>query len=173
MECGGPAPLWPVLINTQLRIKRFCLAKRFRASETLANVGQSAARPAHSKLGAHFPPVSLDRAVRRPGAALACAHQHSTANQAILPGEAISGQRDFGERGPKRCQASALQIRRTFPAGDFRPWSGGGPAGPAPLWPVLINTQLRIKRFCLRSDFAPGRLSRTWAKALSGQRTPN
>src|SRR6266542_3011611 len=167
MECGGPAPLWPVLINTQLRIKRFCLAKRFRASETLANVGQSAARPAHSKLGAHFPPASLDSGVRRPGAALACAYQHSTANQAILPGEAISGQRDFGERGPKRCQASALQIRRTFPVGDFRPCSA---AARRRFGLCLSTLNCESSDLAWRSDFGPARLWRTWAKALPGQR---
>src|SRR6266511_147151 len=121
MECGGPAPLWPVLINTQLRIKRSCLAKRFRASETLANVGQSAARPAHSKLGAHFPPASLDRGVRRPGAALACAYQHSTANQAILPGERFRASETFANVGQSAARPAHSKLGAHFPSAS-RPW---------------------------------------------------
>src|SRR6266542_1553940 len=46
LECGGPAPLWPVLSTANQAV---LAAKRFRAWETIASVGQSAARPAHSK----------------------------------------------------------------------------------------------------------------------------
>jgi len=45
--------------------------------------------------------------------------------------------------------------------------------GPAPLWPVLVITQLRIELCRRLSDLAPGRSWRTQAKALPGQRTPN
>src|SRR6266536_422054 len=43
LECGGPAPLWPVLSTASQAV---LAAKRFRAWETIASVGQSAATPA-------------------------------------------------------------------------------------------------------------------------------
>ena len=112
LECGGPAPLWPVLPPTQLRMKLFRVRKRFSARETAANVGQSAARPAHSKFVAHLLCDPLYDAENRvtlwpvlPG--------NSTANETVSRAKAIFCPGDRGERRPKRCQVSALQICST------------------------------------------------------------
>ncbi len=61
LECGGPAPLWPVSPCHSTANQGVCLRRDFAPRRTVANVGQSAARPArpaHSKLGSHLPGVA-------------------------------------------------------------------------------------------------------------------
>src|SRR6266567_4572353 len=68
LECGGPAPLWPVSPWTHLRIKLFCC-------EAISRPGDRGVRWAKARAGSIArEPYALRQnfAVRRPGAALAC-----------------------------------------------------------------------------------------------------
>ncbi len=164
LECGGPAPLWPV--SPYHSTASQALSPQDDFTPERPNAGQSAARPAHSKISSTYPNragrIIARFGVRRPGAALACfslplnCESSSFAPKTIsrprdrtrakaLPGQpgqrtpklvayilqiepaplwpvspyhltasqALSPQRRFHaretERGPKRCQASALQ----------------------------------------------------------------
>src|SRR6266536_1720535 len=146
LECGGPAPLWPVLSTANQAV---LAAKRFRAWETIASVGESAARPARRRFGLFF------------HLQIKC-----------FGGEAISRLGDYRERRPTRCQASPAPLwpvlstanQAVLAAKRFRAWETIASVGQSAARPARCRFglffQLQIKLFWRRSDFAPGRLSR-------------
>src|SRR6266481_4576042 len=93
--------------------------------------------------------------VRRSGAALACARHHSTANRVVSPAKRFRATKIVGDGRPDRCATSALQIRGQ----ELCVFLECG--GPAPLWPVLVITQLRIELCRRLSDLGPRRSSAT------------
>src|SRR6266542_2375584 len=74
LECGGPAPLWPV--SPYHVTASQALSPQDDFTPERPNAGQSAARPAHSKISSTYPNragrIIARFGVRRPGAALAC-----------------------------------------------------------------------------------------------------
>src|SRR6266436_3880378 len=106
--------------------------------------------------------------VRRSGAALACARYHSTANRVVSPAKRFRARKIVANAGQSAARPAHSKL------GELCVFLECG--GPAPLWPVLVITQLRIELCRRLSDLGPGRSSRTQAKALPGQpgpRTPN
>src|SRR6266498_1138474 len=79
LECGGPAPLWPVSPWTHLRIKLSCCEAISRPVDR-GKVGQSASGLDRTRTVC----FAQNFGVRRPGAALACFSLDSFANQAVL-----------------------------------------------------------------------------------------
>src|SRR6266536_2655340 len=96
------------LLTTQLRIKLFSPQDDFTPERP--NAGQSAARPAHSKISSTYPNragrIIARFGVRRPGAALACFSLPLNCESSSFAPKTISRPRD-------RTRAKALPGQRT------------------------------------------------------------
>src|SRR6266542_885348 len=142
LECGGPAPLWPVSPWTHLRIKLSCCEAISRPVDR-GKVGQSTSGLDRTRTVC----FAQNFGVWRPGAALACFSLDSFANQAVL----LRSDFPSVDRGVRWAKARAGSIARE-PYASPKTLECGGPA---PLWPVSPWTHLRSKLSCCEAVSRP------------------
>src|SRR6266498_3873119 len=151
LECGGPAPLWPVSPCHSTANQRVCLRSDFAPRRTIGNVGQSAARPAHSKLGSHLPGVACLEC-GGPAPRWPVSPCHSTANQRVCLRRDFAPRRTIGNVGQSAARPAHSKLGSHLPGVACLECGG-----PAPLWPVSPCHSTANQGICLRSDFAPRR----------------